>query len=81
MLTLPNGERLSLTPNIRMIFEVPNLDYATQATVSRCGMVWFSQGIVKMDMLFYHELQELQHKPIRPGGLGEVTFFASHLFV
>ncbi len=27
MLTLPNGERLALTPNIRIIFETPTLFY------------------------------------------------------
>jgi dynein heavy chain 1 len=39
ILTLPNGERLALTPNIRIIFECQNLDYATPATVSR----WYVQ--------------------------------------
>ena len=43
ILTLPNGERLQITPNIRFIMEAKNLQYATQATVSRCGMVWFSR--------------------------------------
>jgi dynein heavy chain 1 len=35
LLTLPNGERLALTPNIRIMFEVQNLNHATPATVSR----------------------------------------------
>ena len=39
LLTLPNGERLSLPPNVRIMFEVQDLKYATLATVSRCGMV------------------------------------------
>lgn len=43
LLTLPNGERLSLPPNVRVMFEVQDLKYATLATVSRCGMVWFSE--------------------------------------
>ncbi|KAI8852562.1 dynein heavy chain and region D6 of dynein motor-domain-containing protein [Chytridium lagenaria] len=38
LLTLPNGERLSLPPNVRIMFEVETLRYATLATVSRCGM-------------------------------------------
>ncbi|KAL0969613.1 hypothetical protein UPYG_G00229830 [Umbra pygmaea] len=37
LLTLPNGERLSLPPNVRIMFEVQDLKYATLATVSRCG--------------------------------------------
>lgn len=43
LLTLPNGERLSLPKCIRIIFEVKDLRHATLATVSRCGMVWFSE--------------------------------------
>ena len=39
LLTLPNGERLSLPPNVRVMFEVQDLKFATLATVSRCGMV------------------------------------------
>ena len=42
LLTLPNGERLSIPANVRIMFEVHTLKYATLATVSRCGMVWFS---------------------------------------
>jgi hypothetical protein len=40
MLTLPSGERLGIPPNIRIILEVDSLEYATPATVSRCGMVF-----------------------------------------
>lgn len=43
LLTLPNGERLALPPNLTIIFEVQDLKNATLATVSRCGMVWFSE--------------------------------------
>ncbi len=35
LLTLPNGERLSLPPNVRIMFEVQDLRFATLATVSR----------------------------------------------
>lgn len=51
LLTLPNGERLSLPPNVRIMFEVHDLKYATPATVSRCGMVWFSEDVLKTGML------------------------------
>ena len=60
LLTLPNGERLSLPPNVRILFEVENLKYATLATVSRCGMVWFSDDTVTSDMLLSNYLQGLR---------------------
>jgi dynein heavy chain 1 len=46
LLTLPSGERLQIPPNVRIMFEVETLKYATLATVSRCGMVWFSNETV-----------------------------------
>ncbi len=60
LLTLPNGERLGLPPNVRILFEVETLKYATLATVSRCGMVWFSDDTVKSDMLVAKFLQGLR---------------------
>ena len=46
LLTLPSGERLSIPKNVRIMFEVETLKHATLATVSRCGMVWFSTETV-----------------------------------
>ncbi|PWA00630.1 hypothetical protein BB558_003315 [Smittium angustum] len=60
LLTLPNGERLSLPPNVRIMFEVETLKYATPATVSRCGMVWFSDNVLSFDMITEHYLQTLE---------------------
>lgn len=50
ILTLPNGERIALPPNVRIIFEVENLKSATPATVSRCGMIWFGPTVVTPKM-------------------------------
>lgn len=46
------------------MFEVQDLRYATLATVSRCGMVWFSEDIVSTEMIFSNYLTELKAKPI-----------------
>lgn len=46
VLTLPNGERLVLPNNVRVVFEVDHLRAATPATVSRCGMVWVDAALV-----------------------------------
>uniref|UniRef100_A0A5F8HIF6 Dynein axonemal heavy chain 6 n=1 Tax=Monodelphis domestica TaxID=13616 RepID=A0A5F8HIF6_MONDO len=40
MLCLANSERIKLTPQIHMMFEVQDLRVASPATVSRCGMVF-----------------------------------------
>ncbi|KAJ2753814.1 dynein heavy chain, partial [Coemansia nantahalensis] len=60
LLTLPNGERLALPGNVRVMFEVETLRYATPATVSRCGMVWFGGGTVTFDMATQHFLRTLR---------------------
>jgi dynein heavy chain 1, cytosolic len=60
LLTLPNGERLNLPPNVRIMFEVETLIYATLATVSRCGMVWFSEDTVTPMMMVENYLDTLR---------------------
>ncbi|CEG69843.1 Putative Dynein heavy chain [Rhizopus microsporus] len=64
LLTLPNGERLNLPPNVRIMFEVETLKYATLATVSRCGMVWFSEDIITLPMIFSNYLDTLRNVPM-----------------
>lgn len=60
LLTLPNGERLAIPPNVRLMFEVETLKYATLATVSRCGMVWFSEDTISNEDIFYHFCERLK---------------------
>ena len=59
LLTLPSGERLSIPTNVRIMFEVETLKHATLATVSRCGMVWFSDETVSNQMMYHHYLCRL----------------------
>eukprot|EP00466_Bigelowiella_natans_P011733 jgi/Bigna1/49976/estExt_Genewise1.C_620014 len=49
-LTLPNGERIRLEDHCKLLFEVGDLQFASPATVSRCGMV-------------YVDPKDLRHKP------------------
>ncbi|RZC33924.1 Dynein heavy, DHC N2, AAA 9 and/or MT domain containing protein [Asbolus verrucosus] len=67
LLTLPNGERLSLPPNVRVMFEVQDLKYATLATVSRCGMVWFSEDVLSTEMIFENFMLRLKSIPLEEG--------------
>ncbi|CAH8838540.1 unnamed protein product [Trichobilharzia szidati] len=61
LLTLPNGERLGIPPNVRIMFEVQDLRYATLATVSRCGMVWFSDDVIPPELVMQHFLRQLSN--------------------
>jgi len=40
-LTLNNNDRIRLTSNWSLLFEVENLSHASPATVSRAGMIYF----------------------------------------
>ncbi|CAI5758795.1 unnamed protein product [Candida verbasci] len=52
ILTLPNGERIELPMNVRIVFEVDSLKYTTPATISRCGIVWFDESLVSIESSF-----------------------------
>lgn len=40
LLTLSNGDRIRLKSHCKLLFEVYDLQYASPATISRCGMVY-----------------------------------------
>ena len=46
LLTLPNNERISMTPSMRLVFEIGHLHNATPATVSRAGIILMNEGDV-----------------------------------
>ena len=46
------------------MFEVQDLKYATLATVSRCGMVWFSEEVVTPEMVIDNYLNTLKSNPL-----------------
>ncbi|OWB58788.1 hypothetical protein B5S28_g4867 [[Candida] boidinii] len=64
LLSLPNGERIMLSKNIKIVFEVENLNHATLATVSRCGIVWIGDGLVT-DSAYYNNFLSRYYKPMK----------------
>ncbi|XP_078389870.1 dynein axonemal heavy chain 2 [Cetorhinus maximus] len=60
VLTLINGERISMPDQVSLLFEVENLAVASPATVSRCGMV-------------YHDYTDLGWKPYVESWLNKRT--------
>lgn len=72
LLTLPNGERLSIPPNVRIMFEVQDLKFATLATVSRCGMIWFSEDVLSTEMIFENFFERLKNIPLEDSDDGEL---------
>ena len=43
-------------------FEFCNISH-----ISRCGMVWFSEDVLSLDMIFEHYLSKLKSQPIDEG--------------
>ena len=52
ILTLANAERIPMIDNCKMTFEVENLDNASPATVSRCGIIYISPPDLSWEPLF-----------------------------
>lgn len=65
VLTLPSGDRIKIPPNVRIMMEVDTLKYATLATVSRCGMVWFADNTLSIEILLRQQLKLLIKEDIQ----------------
>lgn len=68
VLTLPSGDRLKIPNNVRIMMEVDSLNFATLATVSRCGMVWFAEDTVSVGMMLTQQLSLLRKEPVHNSG-------------
>ncbi|XP_021567645.1 dynein heavy chain 10, axonemal [Carlito syrichta] len=62
LLTLANGERIRLQAHCALLFEVGDLQYASPATVSRCGMVYVDPKNLKYQPFWTKWVNKIQSK-------------------
>lgn len=53
LLTLVNGDRIRLEKYCKLLFEVYDLQYASPATISRCGMVYVDPKNLGFEPFFH----------------------------
>ena len=46
LLTMPNGERIEFAHNVNFLFECADLQFASPATISRCGVIYTSGNLL-----------------------------------
>ncbi|XP_076804743.1 dynein axonemal heavy chain 2-like [Clavelina lepadiformis] len=66
VLTLINGERISMPEQVSLLFEVGDLSVASPATVSRCGMVYFDYSDLGYQPYVTSWLSKKTQKDIAP---------------
>jgi len=64
ILTLANAERIPMTDNTKMVFEVENLNNASPATVSRCGIVYVSESDLNWEPLIETWIKDRQETKV-----------------
>ncbi|XP_051831868.1 dynein axonemal heavy chain 10 [Antechinus flavipes] len=62
LLTLANGERIRLQAHCSLLFEVGDLQYASPATVSRCGMVYVDPKNLKYEPFWIMWVNKINNK-------------------
>ncbi|QLL33776.1 hypothetical protein HG536_0F01010 [Torulaspora globosa] len=64
VLTLPTGERIPVSSNIRLILEVENLEHVTPATMTRCAILWLSiptySATEQLDAILAKEVKDMK---------------------
>jgi len=61
-LTLASGERIPLTPTMRLVFESCSMQYASPSTVSRGGVVYMDESLVSWAPYTRSWIESLMHE-------------------
>ena len=77
MLCLASGDRLTMSSQCRLVFEVDSLDHLSPGFVSQCGLVSFNQYCIDWRTIF-QVCQNCQHCQTRP--LDDRTYCALPAF-
>jgi dynein heavy chain len=64
ILTLANAERIPMGDNTKMVFEVENLNNASPATVSRCGIIYVSATDLFWEPLIHTWVKDRQQEKV-----------------
>lgn len=64
LLTMPNGVRIQFGSNVNFIFETHSLEFASPATVSRMGVLYFSDKDIHIDEVV-ESLMQKQSEEVR----------------
>lgn len=65
ILTLASGDRLPMSENLKLVFEVENLNNASPATVSRCGIVYVDPQDLGYPCLIRTFIQKRKHNSVK----------------
>ncbi|KRX01504.1 P-loop containing nucleoside triphosphate hydrolase [Pseudocohnilembus persalinus] len=61
-LCLSNGERIKLQENLKVLFEVLNLNNASLSTVSRCGIIYIDNNIISYENILERKINKALEK-------------------